>query len=382
MTQSEKWKDIQEILLRAECTDDREFKALTLQHNKNVSEEAKAIHKEAIVIDGSVSGLDNYNWMLAESGLTAFNLSVPDMFNPNAGAAARNLSNSYWATKRSPDQLTMVHSVEEILEAKRNGKIGAIPGTRQADFMLHRDLVGAAEVFSMTGFLIVRIVGESRSFIADNILAGTNAGLSNQGRVFLKALADKGVTIDLAYTTPASFYEALSLLSRPVICSGVSVKALYPHPVNLSDDQIRAVADQGGVICVSANPEMNWNGKDLPTIDKYVDAIAYIKETVGIDSVAIGTGLYAQPGGQERHAALSVLEGLSGKQYPADYGSPYLAMYDAGWGVESTSMMGLNSIANLPNLTQHLLARGFTKEEIKKVLGENLLRVFSATWMK
>lgn len=380
MTNNEKWKDIQEILLRAQCTDDKEFKAVTLKHNEGVSAEAKALHEEAVVIDGSVSGLDNYNWMLAESGLTAFNLSVPDMYNPNAGAAARNLSNAYWATKRSPEQLKMVHSVAEIQDAKKNGMICAIPGTRQADFMLHRDLLGSAEVFSMTGFKVVRMVGETRSFIADNALDGTNAGLTEQGRVFLKALADHGVTIDLAYAAPQSFFEALTLLNRPVVCCGVSVQALYPHPANLSDEQIRAVANLGGVICLSANPELNWNGKDLPTIDKFVDAIAYIKDIAGIDAVGIGTGLYTQPGGQERHAALTILEGLSGKKYPAEYGSPYLAMYDAGWGIESTSMMGLNSVANLPNLTQHMLDRGFTSEEIKKVLGANMLRVFSDTW--
>jgi len=380
MTQNEKWKEIQEILLRAQCTDDKEFKSATLRHNNGISAEAKALHEEAVIVDGSVSGLDNYNWMLAESGLTAFNLSVPDMYNPNAGAAARNLSNAYWATKRNPEQLKIVHTVNEILEAKKTGKLCAIPSTRQADFMLHRDLLGAAEVFSMAGFKVVRTVGETRSFIADHVMDGTNAGLTEQGKIFLKALAEHGVTIDLAYAAPQSFFEALALLKRPVVCCGISAQALYPHPANLSDDQIRAVANEGGVICVSANPELNWNGKELPTINKFVDAIVYIKDIAGIDAVGIGTGLYTQPGGQERHAALTILEGLSGKRYPAEYGSPYLAMFDAGWGIESTSMMGLNSIANLPNLTQHLLDRGFTSGEIKKILGGNLLRVFTETW--
>lgn len=369
---NETWEEIQEIYLRVNCTDDPEFKAASLKHNQGISEEASRVHKEAIIIDGCVFGLENYNWMLMESGATAINLSVPDMFNPNAGAAVKNLSNAHWAVQRCPDELMMVNSVDDILLAKSTGRIGAIAYAMQPDFMLHRDLVSSVEVFAAAGFKVIRLAGEGRSFIADSIHSGTEAGITDQGKTFLGAMADNGITADLTDLTERSFYDAIAILKRPVICTG-GVGALYPHPANLSDSRLKAIADNGGVICLSANPELLYNGSDLPAIERYVDAILYAVKTVGVDSVGIGTGLCAQPGGRDRHAALTVLSCASDRL-------PYPAMYSAGWGIESTSVMGMDSIANLPNLTRQLLSRGITREDVKKLLGGNLLRVFLATW--
>lgn len=379
MDTQEKWLDIQEILLRTLCTDDSEFKTAVLKHNMGVSEEAKRLHAEAAVLDCSITGLENYNWMTEASGITGLCAIVPDVYNPNAGAAIKNLANLHWAVHRCPASLCLVDSAEEILLAKRSGRIGVIAAAQHADFMLHRDLAGAAEVFSMAGFRVVRIAGDASSFLAGGSLAGADAGLTGQGRVFLKAMEKNGITVDLAGASQRSFFEALALLRKPVVCSSSGIAALSPHPYNLTDRQIRAIADNGGVVCLSADPRLLWNGRDLPTIGRYVDAVAYAVSLVGIDAVGIGTGLCGQPGGRERHGVLCMLEHPVGACNP-HAALPYLAMYNAGWGVESASVLGLGSIANLPNLTEHLLQRGFSHAAIHKILGENLLRVFRATW--
>lgn len=379
MDAQEKWLDIQEILLRTLCTDDSEFKAAVLKHNEDVSEEAKRLHAEAIVLDCSITGLENYNWMAAASGITGFCVAAPDAYNPNAGAAIKNLANLHWAVHRSPASLCLIDSAEEILLAKRAGRIGVIIAAHHADFMLHRDLAGAAEVFSMAGFRVVRIAGETSGFLAGGALAGADAGLTRQGRTFIKAMEKNGITVDLSGASQRSFFEALSLLRKPAVCSSSGIAALSHHPCNLTDRQIRAIADNGGVICLSADPRLNWNGHDLPTIGRYVDAIEYAVNLAGIGAVGIGTGLCGQPGGRERHGVLSMLENPVGACHPCAR-LPYLAMYNAGWGVESASVLGLGSIANLPNLTEQLLQRGFSHGSIRKILGENLLRVFRATW--
>lgn len=381
MGANKKWNDIGDILLRVMCTDDDAFKTAVYRHNAGVSAEATKLHEASVVIDINISGLENDNWMTAGSGLTAMGVVVPDEYNADAGAVMKNLSNIYWATHRSPKRLMMADRVDDILEAKRSGKIAVIVSASNIDFMRHRDLLGAAEVYSMAGFRVVQIASGARNFVADTVLSGTNAGITEQGKTFLKALKANGITIDLGGTSDQSFNEALHILDGPVLCSG-SVSALYPHPWNLSDKKIKALADAGGVICLSADPELNWNGRDLPTVDRFVDAVAHVTDVAGVDSVGLGTGLCGQPGGQDRRGVLSKIDKLLAEDDWTSRKYPYPEMLDAGWGIESASTMGLDSIANLPCLTECLLRRGFSKEEIKKILGENMLRVFRETWLQ
>ena len=199
----------------------------------------------------------------------------------------------------------------------------------------------------MAGFRVVQIASGARNFVADTVLSGTNAGITEQGKTFLKALKANGITIDLGGTSDQSFNEALHILDGPVLCSG-SVSALYPHPWNLSDKKIKALADAGGVICLSADPELNWNGRDLPTVDRFVDAVAHVTDVAGVDSVGLGTGLCGQPGGQDRRGVLSKIDKLLAEDDWTSRKYPYPEMLDADGGSRAPLPWGLTALQTSP----------------------------------
>ena len=133
-------------------------------------------------------------------------------------------------------------------------------------------------------------------------------------------------------------------------------------------------AAAGGVIGVCSYVPILWNRKRLPCIEDFVDAIAYYADLVGIDHVGIGIDSNSQPGAYERHETRRLMELAHPNR------DVYLEGVEAGRGKACVYPEGLHSLANIVNIVEHMLKRGFLEEDVKKVLGENFLRVFDQTW--
>jgi microsomal dipeptidase-like Zn-dependent dipeptidase len=142
-----------------------------------------------------------------------------------------------------------------------------------------------------------------------------------------------GMMIDLSHAGEATFYQALELSSQPVVCSHSSARALCDHPRNLTDDQLRTLAARGGVAQVTLyNGFLRTDGS--ATIDDAVRHLLHMVEVAGIDHVGIGTD------------------------------------FDGDGGV-----MGLAHAGELINLTRMLLREGYSEADLRKLWGENFLRV-------
>ncbi len=148
------------------------------------------------------------------SGRYRHERTVPDFYIPNAGAAIRNLAKSL-GLLRSPDKRDAGRCCGGFITAKKQGKTGIIRSAQHVDFMLHRDLEGAVEVFQRAGFRIIALACDERSFAADGCLAGTDGGLTRQGKALIRAMEANGVTVDLSRVGERSFFDALSICSKP-----------------------------------------------------------------------------------------------------------------------------------------------------------------------
>ena len=376
MTEDQKWNDILRLYKKYLCEDSEEVKNYALSYNQDVSPEARRIHDEAIVIDTSAWNLQSWNWHLEHSGCTAINCTVPDC-DSDAGTALRNII-EYYALCNEIDQCVMIRNVQDIYEAKKDGKVGIIFGAQNCDFIRHPDIDESVEVFARLGLRVMSIAYNHRTFAADGCATGSDDGITNDGRRMMRAMERNGIVVDLSHVGRRSSLEAIDFCEKPAVFTHSNAYSLYPHYRNITDEQAKKCAERGGVIGVSLYNVITWNGGDkFPTIENVIDNIAYYANLVGIDHVGLGSDSGANPGTYQHRVCTNICHTIRdslGEQ------SLMYKSYEAGRGVRGYFIEGCESMANFPNITEHMLRRGFTEEEIKKVQGGNWMRVFTQWW--
>ena len=163
--------------------------------------------------------------------------------------------------------------------------------------------------------------------------AQEHGGLSDFGRAAVEELNRTGMLIDLSHAAESTFYEVLERSQRPVACTHSSARALCNHPRNLTDDQLRALAQQGGV--AQATFYAGFLREDEgATVDDAVRHILHMINVAGIDHVGLGS------------------------DFDGDGGVP-----------------GLASASDMVHLTRRLQAEGLTDDDLRKLWGANFLRV-------
>ena len=139
----------------------------------------------------------------------------------------------------------------------------------------------------------------------------------------------------------------------------------------------RKLAERGGVVGACAFPPIHWDQTDKrPGLETFLDSISYFADLVGVDHIGIGLDSNAQPGAYDRRELLSMGQGQAGVSGP----NYYLHFHLKGMTEESFYFEGIVNLANLPNITDGLLKRGFSREETRQILGLNYLRVFEQWW--
>jgi membrane dipeptidase len=178
-------------------------------------------------------------------------------------------------------------------------------------------------------------------------------GVTEFGRDLVRECETLGVIIDLAHINPAGFNDVLSITTKPPIVSHTNARRYYDIERNISDDQIKMIGERRGVIGV--NSVLVSAKEEESTLDRYVDHIEHIANLIGIDGVAIGFDffefIYSQwPESAKRELA----EKFTTPQFIPD----------------------LRNHSHARNLTRKLIERGFSDEQIEKILRGNWLRIF------
>lgn len=375
-TEEKIFKELEILSRKFSCEETPEVKEMSLSFNKNVSEEAKKIHEEAMIIDACSFNLKDYGWHLQEGKPTAINCTVPG--ERDGAEEAMSSIIKYYSTVNSEDKLMIVYNTDDILRAKKEDKVGVIIGAQNCEFINHHDLDASVELFAKAGLRVMQIAYSHRSFAADGCYTGTNAGITSDGVALIKAMEKHGVTVDLSHVGERSTLEAMEVSTKPVIFSHSNSKAKFDHQRNITDEQAKECASTGGVVGVSAYSPILWDGVNFPTIDTFIDAIEYYAGLIGIDHVGIGLDTNATAGAYDRDnnlymsQLLQEVNGTEGMRYKA---------YVAGRGYKSLMTDGIESLANFVNVIDKLLKRGFKESDVKKVIGENWYRVFLQTWL-
>lgn len=138
------------------------------------------------------------------------------------------------------------------------------------------------------GLRSMGLTWNNRNLLADGGGEGYNAGgLSKQGRKIIMEMDRLGIILDLAHISEAAYFEAIDLYTRPVFVTHANARALCSHWRNLSDSQLKALGEQGGVVGITQVSD--FVKEDAATVDDMLDHIAYVADIIGVEHVALGS---------------------------------------------------------------------------------------------
>jgi membrane dipeptidase len=365
-------------------------------------ERAARLHREAIVLDTHndiTSPIADQGFDLGardtsgrtqtdiprmkEGGLDAefFAIYVSASYARNGGSARRALDmidGVYEQVRRHPESLEMAFTADDIRRIHKTGKIAALMGIEGGHAI--EDSLGALRQFYRLGVRYMTLTHSNTNNWADssgdinNPNVKHHNGLTNFGKEVVREMNRLGMMVDISHVADKTFWDAVEVSQAPVIASHSSARALTDIPRNMTDDMLRAVAKNGGVVMVNfgrsfvntkyvkPSPEVQAKMDEIRsqyagdfakmreelrklqgppprvTLDMLIDHFTHIAKVAGIDHVGIG----------------SDFDGVGG-QLPE----------------------GMEDVSKLPAITYELLKRGYSEADVKKVLGENFLRTMA-----
>lgn len=249
---------------------------------------------------------------------------------------------------------TQVCSVDDI---RTQGEISVVFGFQNTTALERNGDPNNVSIFAQLGVRVIGLTYNARNWAGNGCTERVDDGISKFGLSVIDALESNDILLDLSHAGPRTASEALDASSQPVVFSHSNAKSLHDHPRNISDELITSAADTGGVVGIAAYAPLV---SDDVTLDDYVDHIEYVVDLVGINHVALGCDL----GGDTWDTYPQLL--IDDPDFP-DIGGP-------------RRVPDLVTYADMPNLTVKLVERGFSRESIEAIMGENLLRVYEEVW--
>jgi membrane dipeptidase len=254
--------------------------------------------------------------------------------------------------------------VEDIRRAKRESKVGIIFGCQGLASKIEDD-ANLLRILHRLGLRVGQLTWNERNSIGCGCLEVPDTGLSQFGRVVVREMNHLGIVIDLAHAGGRTIQETVDRSERPVIVSHANVRRLCDSPRNLADDVLKHLAGGRGAVGITAySPFCEAKPGVRPTIKEVVDHIAYVADLVGVDHVGVGSDFF-------EGESLVRFEHLFRVRYP-----DVIRHYT----IDTVYTEGFDGVACWPRLTEALVARGFSDDEILKILGGNFLRVFEEVW--
>lgn len=233
------------------------------------------------------------------------------------------------------DYISIARTPADLYEDKRMGRHSIMFGIENG-LALNHDLAYVRH-FAQRGVVYITLCHNGDNDICDSARGcNTHNGVSSFGEKVIRRMNEEGIMVDLSHAAEKSFYDALDISSTPIVCSHSNSRALCDVPRNLTDDQMRALAQEGGVAHITLYHGFLRADTPEATILDAIDHLEHAIQVMGIDHVGIGTD------------------------------------FDGDGTVR-----GCADASELINFTRHLLKRRYSERDIAKIWGGNWLRVMA-----
>jgi membrane dipeptidase len=306
------------------------------------------------------------------SGITAVNVTVSGG-GPTGATAFESTVRSLGFLEREiqthPDVLMSVRSVGDIRRAKESGKVGLIAGFQDTT-MLESDASRVA-LFHDLGVRIIQLTYNVRNLVGDGCLEPGNAGLSAFGRQVVDRMNALGILVDTSHCGRRTTLDAIAMSTKPVSATHSGCAALNDVPRNKTDEQLRALAQKGGVIGIYTMPFLRASGQ--PVAADFLRHVEHAVQVCGEDHVGVGTDnsitpLDLTPEFRAAHAGFVAQRLRQGIGAPGEDANVFNYVPD------------FNTPRRMEQIADALAARGHTSARIEKILGLNWQRLFTETW--
>ena len=377
--------------------------------SSGISARARAIHESAIVVDTHADTPQRFldeNFDIASTdpkdighisldkaragnlGAEFFSIWVDP--ETNQGHFARHtldlIDSVYEQAARHPDRMMMAYSVEDIDRAHKQKKLAALMGIEgghsiENDIHLLRDFYRLGVRYMTLSWSNTNEWADSSGDIDDPKIQHHN-GLTDFGRQVVLEMNRLGMMVDISHVADKTFWDTIATTKSPVIASHSSARALTNAPRNMTDDMLRAVAKNGGVVDVnfySGFVDEDYRKASEPIGKQAAEAVKAYLEKQKAEGKAV---TYIEIDRIEREWAAKIprppLKSLIDHidHIAKVAGVDHVGLGSDFDGVAGATPQGIDSAADLPKIAQALLDRGYSAADIHRILGGNVLRVF------
>jgi len=267
-------------------------------------------------------------------GIQVFALYVEEKFKPYfAVERTIQLIDNFYKIINCTKEMKVILNYDDTKEISKSNKIGAILAIEGADGVFD---LSALRIFYRLGVRLITLTWNNRNHIADGISESeTGGGLTKYGKSLVKEMNRMGMIVDISHIAAAGFWDTVKICENNIVASHSNSKNITDVDRNLTDKQIKALAEKNGIIAINFCPYF-LNNSGEAEIKDIIRHINYIKKLVGIDYVGLGSD------------------------------------FD---GIKNTPV-GLKDVTDLVKLRQELQKNGFSSTEIDKIFQKNWLRIF------
>lgn len=363
--------------------------------------DAAALHRDAIVIDGhsdTTPMFEDPDWRfderhadghedlprMREGGLDAQFWSIYMGPTEGRGRAIREalerIDAVHELARRHPDALEVATSAADVRRIAASGRIACLMGIEGGHII--EESLPALRTFYRLGVRYLTLTHSFHTSWADS--AGINEplppehhGLTPFGEAVVAEMNRLGMMVDVSHVSDETFFDALRASRAPLLASHSSVRAIANHPRNLSDEMLRALAANGGVVMI--NFYSGYVDEELveplrALFGELAPRFRELRERHADDPVGLRRGYRDLLRGLDLpRTRLAVL--LDHFDHALRVAGPDHVGIGADWDGVASMPEGLEDVSRLPALTEGLLARGHPPQVVRKVLGENLLRL-------
>lgn len=339
-----------------------------------ISAHARTLYRAALIFDCNSSPPEG-RLPLSQADLDAVRGSGIDVIKYSLGGinddfptTVAEIAQVQRLIEAYPAYFTQVRVAGDFARAKAEGKLGIILSFESAEMLAGK--LESLELFRNLGVRVMQLSYNRKSPFAAGVMEPDGGGLTPLGQQAVSEMNRLGIAIDVSHANAATTTDVLDLSNKPPLMTHAGCAAIHAHPRNKTDEQLRALADRGGVVGIYDLPYLAASPKQ-PTVEDYLEHLEHALKVAGENHVGIGSDTDILPMDLSEKGMAEINKQLeqrrkTGLAAPEEDRPPYV--------------VGLNTPRRIEVIVEGLLRRGYPPPVVEKVAGGNFARVLADIW--
>jgi membrane dipeptidase len=344
------------------------------EENK-VSADAAKLYRDSFILDGNAlasigyllgrPNQDEVTKLIRESGVTALKATLGGAIG-NFEATVEDITAAEQLMEKRADLFLRVRTAADLERARKEQKLGVIYSFESAAML--EDKIDRIEIFRGLGVRVMQLTYNRKTPFGVGCLDGDTDGVTELGRKAIAKMNELGVAVDLSHSNTKTTADGIAASTKPPLITHAGCRAVYMHPRNKEDRELKALADKGGVVGIYMLPYLTASPKQ-PMLDDYLQHLEHALKICGEDHVGVGSDV---PFFTVDDSDLAEMKKAAEKRKADGIAAP---------GEDRpTYIPDLNTPRKMELIAAALLKRGHKSAAVEKILGNNFKRVFGEIW--